>query len=357
MLVQRLVPVGNATQIQNYNNDANGNTLSGNGRTMTWDSQNRMVSCVTGEGTLQKTSTFTYGTDGLRRSMVVTPNNGNPTTTTKYVLDGNSVVQEIVTTSNNSNPVIAATYLSGPSGPIYRRPTNSADVRWYVYDGTGNVVGEVDQLGNLTGSKKHDVYGATRSSSGNSTSRQGWQGGVGHQSDEETGLVYMRARYYAPEIGRFQSEDPKGDGNNWFVYCNNDPVNKSDPTGKENIPAGLTMMGAVGLILSIGGILKNLVDVAEKCAAFNMYLKAWAISIGLELIAGFIADTQGWGLGPKTAIVGVIAAMDTIAAGLQVKRASSMGEQIAGFWGGYALTMAVTFALLFADEVRLRTQW
>jgi RHS repeat-associated protein len=215
-----------------YTNDENGNTLFGGGRTMTWDSQNRMASCVTGVGASQKTSTFTYGTDGLRRSMVVAPNNGNPTVTTKYILDGQNVVQEIATTSNNSNPVIAATYLSGPNGPIYRRPTNSADVRWYVYDGGGNVVGEVDQLGSLTGSKKHDVYGATRNSSGSVTSKQGWQGGVGHQSDEETGLVYMRARYYAREIGRFQSEDPAKDGMNWFVYCNTDPINKIDADGK-----------------------------------------------------------------------------------------------------------------------------
>jgi hypothetical protein len=29
-----------------YTNDANGNTLTGGGRTNTWDSQNRLVQCV-----------------------------------------------------------------------------------------------------------------------------------------------------------------------------------------------------------------------------------------------------------------------------------------------------------------------
>jgi RHS repeat-associated protein len=116
---------------------------------------------------------------------------------------------------------------------MYRRPANAADVRWYAYDGGGNVVGEIDPAGNVTASKKHDVFGLSRGGSGTAASKHGWQGQVGHQSDGESGLVYMRARYYAPELGRFQSEDPKGDGANWFTYCTGDPVNKTDPTGKE----------------------------------------------------------------------------------------------------------------------------
>ena len=46
-----------------YTNDAEGNTLTGGGRTNAWDSQNRLVSCIiTGNS-----STFKYGADGLRR--------------------------------------------------------------------------------------------------------------------------------------------------------------------------------------------------------------------------------------------------------------------------------------------------
>lgn len=46
-----------------YTNDADGNTLTGGGRTNTWDSQNRLTQCVTGS----HTSAYTYGADGLRR--------------------------------------------------------------------------------------------------------------------------------------------------------------------------------------------------------------------------------------------------------------------------------------------------
>ena len=46
----------------------------------------------------------------------------------------------------------------------------------------------------------------------------------GEYTDAETGYVYLRARYYDPEMGRFISEDPVRDGMNWYVYCYNNPV-------------------------------------------------------------------------------------------------------------------------------------
>lgn len=38
-------------------------------------------------------------------------------------------------------------------------------------------------------------------------------------------------RWYDPSIGRFISRDPAKDGENWFTYCWNDPINCADPTG------------------------------------------------------------------------------------------------------------------------------
>lgn len=53
----------------------------------------------------------------------------------------------------------------------------------------------------------------------------------GEYFDQETGLIYLRARYYDSSIGRFISEDPIKDGVNWYVYCGSDPVNAIDPSG------------------------------------------------------------------------------------------------------------------------------
>ncbi|KAF0208012.1 MAG: wall-associated, partial [Actinobacteria bacterium] len=55
--------------------------------------------------------------------------------------------------------------------------------------------------------------------------------------DAETGLYYMPARYYDPATYRFLSVDPDapsaGDpaSLNAFVYCGNDPIGATDPSG------------------------------------------------------------------------------------------------------------------------------
>ena len=56
---------------------------------------------------------------------------------------------------------------------------------------------------------------------------------AGHRYDAETGLIYMRARYYSVAIGRFLSPDPIGyaDGFNLYTYVANSPLNFIDPTG------------------------------------------------------------------------------------------------------------------------------
>jgi RHS repeat-associated protein len=54
---------------------------------------------------------------------------------------------------------------------------------------------------------------------------------TGKKRDSSTGLYYFGARYYDPEIGRFITEDPAKDGDNWLVYCRNNPLKYVDPTG------------------------------------------------------------------------------------------------------------------------------
>jgi len=215
-----------------FTNDADGNTLVGNGRTNAWDSQNRLVSCLIGGST----TAYKYGADGLRRQKTTN------SVTTDYAYDSSMLVREGHASGGSlTASTVTAPYFQGVQGPCYRRDDTQTEsdgqghtfgkTRWYVYDGLGSVVGELDPLGDLTSSPKYDVYGATRSNGGVASSKQGFVGSLGHVSDD-TGLIYMRARYYDPSVGRFASEDPSANGSNWFAYCDNNPVNAVDPTGK-----------------------------------------------------------------------------------------------------------------------------
>ena len=74
----------------------------------------------------------------------------------------------------------------------------------------------------------YDAYGNAISDNGEDDNPYRY---CGENYDEETGLYYLRARYYDPSIGRFMSEDPAQDGLNWYVYCGNNPVMHIDPLG------------------------------------------------------------------------------------------------------------------------------
>jgi RHS repeat-associated protein len=50
---------------------------------------------------------------------------------------------------------------------------------------------------------------------------------------DDSGLIYFNARYYDPTTGRFLTEDPSRQGSNWYAYCGNNPINMTDPDGRD----------------------------------------------------------------------------------------------------------------------------
>lgn len=56
---------------------------------------------------------------------------------------------------------------------------------------------------------------------------------TGREWDRETGMFYLRFRYYDPMEGRFISKDPSGltGGINLYAYVDNNPLNYTDPDG------------------------------------------------------------------------------------------------------------------------------
>jgi RHS repeat-associated protein len=275
-----------------YTNDANGNTLTGGGRTNSWDGQNRLTQCVFNGNT----SNLVYSTDGLRRQSTM---NG---TTTNYVFDGQSAVR------TGGAGVLARTWLHGPRGPEYER-SDAASPLWNLYDGLGSVVGTVDVSGSVVSTRKFDVYGAVRTSTGPSGTSHKYVGRLGHSTEEETGLVYMRARYLDPSTGRFASEDKDADGLNWYAYAGNDPVNNVDSSGgkKERIiwewqgqawyVLGMFLTGNA-VFAAMNGNSPFLRIAATSLAIFGMLAFAMA-SIGLpgsalsmaQIIIGTLSET------------------------------------------------------------------
>jgi len=160
-----------------------------------------------------------------------------------------------------------------------------------VFDGLGSVVGTVSDSGTVLSTKQYDVYGGVHASSGSSATKHKFVGQLGHTSEDETGLIYMRARYYDPVTGRFVSEDPVKKGINWLAYCNNNPVNLIDRTGKEGTVFETSIMEAVQLFLAFFEGTLN-----EAIIAFSA-----TISANLRVIQRREMElaTKGWRWGPE----------------------------------------------------------
>ncbi len=103
-----------------------------------------------------------------------------------------------------------------------------------------------DRLGNLwtvDGTSKNQLYyqdttgfGTLTANAGAGTTPFKFGGGNGCQTDGDTSLVLMGYRYYDSRVGRFLTQDPAGDGDNWYAYADNSPTNEIDPGGLMSAP-------------------------------------------------------------------------------------------------------------------------
>jgi len=110
-------------------------------------------------------------------------------------------------------------------------PLNGARSRFYLPDAQGNSRGLLDGSQGNTDGYNWDAFGNSVSRFGTNPAGYAWNVSSGYQSDGDSGLKLLGHRYYDSRTGRFISQDPAGDGDNWYGYCDNDPIGKTDPSG------------------------------------------------------------------------------------------------------------------------------
>jgi RHS repeat-associated protein len=171
-------------------------------------------------------------------------------------------------------------------------------VSYPLYDAHGNNGGALTKSGSsftVSNEKSYDAWGGLRSGT-NANGKAAYCANIGHKQDDESGLIYMRARYYEPTSGRFINQDVKQDGGNWFTYCANDPVNLYDFSGKNPLIALGIGAGIVGAILAV------LITWAQMAASsytpFQTFLKLTAAAVtgfmgGFTSVFGPVAMAAG----------------------------------------------------------------
>lgn len=274
--------------IETYAFDAAGNRTTAAGRTFTYqpdgqlesctgtacapahDADGRITSLVTATGTwsylydaegrlvaaCRSTSCagsgfarldFDYDGEGHRTRLTETPASGTATVT-DFTYEGDKVVRETATTGTT---IVTRTFTVDEAGGIVKMtlvttPVAGPDDGTYlvVWSGHGDALelAEIDPVsGGLTPANRfaYSTWGAPTLSTVNGYGDLGFRYRYVGRYDVEwdstsavpAELLYMHARHYAPEFGRFLQPDPSDAEANLYGYAGNSPVSRVDPGG------------------------------------------------------------------------------------------------------------------------------
>lgn len=172
----------------------------------------------------------------------------------------------------------------------------------YMYNLQGDVIALLDTSGTKVVAYCYDAWGKPLDKRGTLASTLGTLNPFryrGYVFDEETGLYYLRSRYYNPNWCRFINADAnighsqEIHSHNIMAYCCNRPISYSDPDGKWLLFASLCAM--IGGILYVDHKIANMPNLteAEKLVARAYPIEA-AIARNASDAAGELTNKY-WG--------------------------------------------------------------
>ena len=214
---------------------------------------------------------------------------------------------------------------------------NGTMLFYYLYNVQGDVIAIVRAAtGQVVAKYSYDAWGkcTVTNAAGYAVGDKNPFRYRGYYYDTETGLYYLNSRYYNPEFGRFISADGQLNsgilGYNLFAYCENNPINDSDPDGtlsllaKIAIGIGAVVVGAAIVAATAGtaSVFLGAVVTGLKSAALSGAISA-AIGAGYSAVEHRIS-TGSWSGAEKAAIGG---AVDGFANGVMTGGVMAGGSQ------------------------------
>jgi RHS repeat-associated protein len=251
----QLISSYDGTTTTTYHYDNNGNLLTstspgiggGHGQGYAYNQRNLLIIHSTIGMVNQLQAAFVYDGDGNRAQQV--DHTGSQPITTTYTNDNSGLSQVLVSDDGTTK----TTNLLGLS---LIQQDDGAIVRTLLADRLGSV--RVEMVGNaIDSTTTYEPYGKLLARTGTSGTVYGY---TGEQYDGAAGLVYLRARYYNPNLKLFMSRDPfpgwqtLSASQHGYSYVHNNPVNLTDPSG-EFVPAALVAAAAACPLCVLGGAL------------------------------------------------------------------------------------------------------
>ncbi|KAF2279528.1 SpvB-domain-containing protein [Westerdykella ornata] len=220
--------------------------------------------------------------------------------------------------------------------------------RYQLSNHLGTAGLELDGQGQIISYEEYYPFGGTSYQAVRSkTETPKRYGYTGKERDEENGLYYHGARYYAPWLGRWTSSDPVWETTNLYTYVRNNPVRYHDPDGRADEPgiwetirdsgpfqymSGIAM--GAGSSFIPGGFLIS--PVGQGTGVLNKpsrlfeagYGAAEMVAGGFQMIVGGGGEVLGFGLDATGAGAVIGIPINVASAGVLVQGA---GNFTAGF--------------------------
>jgi RHS repeat-associated protein len=263
--------VGNGSNfIETYTyTDALGNDVHGcmtavNGMKMVWDFKDQLQQVDLGGG---GTAYYVYDAGGQRVRKVIQTQAGMRKQERIYLrgfeiyreYNGNGVAitleRETLHVTDDKQLIALVETKSNENDPI--NPLSSVH-RYLLGNHLGSVSLELDKDGGMISYEEYRPFGTSAyqaMSSAVELSLKRYRY-IGKERDEETGLSYHGARYYACWVGKWTSPDPAGlvDGLGLYTYVSGNPVRLMDPSGESGTDERIAQLTDVQLHRHLAGL-------------------------------------------------------------------------------------------------------
>ena len=234
-------------------------------------------------------------------------------TTRKYIVDISGQLPTILCEINTSDSSLTKSYIYSDRQILCQRDGGaSAGEYFYVTDRLGSVRQVVNNAGAVVLNYTYSPFGQTLEQSKATGFEYSFNNFMftGQWYDTEFSQYYLRARMYDPALGRFTTRDPvegkykKPITLHKYLYCQNNPLNRIDLTGRFSTSEISITNGIIGGLL--GGLFGGTVNEIFGDGSFTTGFIAGGLGAGVPAFFGsygLAAAVYGGGISSGTSAI------------------------------------------------------
>jgi RHS repeat-associated protein len=239
--------------------DEAGQIESATGATFTFDKEGDWTKATPASG---PATSYSYDQAGRLTAIERSEEGGTPAISESFGYDGTDLLasrtvglttQHFVWDSGESPESLLSdgedSYLYGPGGISFEQISSGGVPEYLHHDQLGSTRLLTNSSGEAEGTFTYGAYGVLTGHTGTSTTALGY---AGKYTLGQSGLQYLRARFYDPATAQFMTVDPAvATTRSPYSYARSNPLRFYDPSGR--ITIGICVSGSIGGVTIFNG--------------------------------------------------------------------------------------------------------